>query len=389
MVLQADDRTKRHLAYLILITVLARIFIGSMIYEFSGQYVLQTAQDALSLIGFGQKSPTEYRDDRPFLERLGYTRDSRFYVEIAKKGYYLSDDDYSYLQLDFPEGLDRSSILYSWPFMYPLLMRFFAFFMGFILAGLIVANTATVASVMLFYFVALYYVGPQDAFKASILFSLFPYNLLTMASFSDPLYVTFVLSSWLFYKRDNIVGAGFFAMLASLTRYPGVLLFPIITILFANEKRRTVRLSQLMFSLALFAVFSLPLLYWMFVYVPGHTGYNQLQLYTTFWDRILPGAAITSMTSFGFFYLYFAVIAAYYLKDINKGLVFYSFAFILFHLSVPSGEKSFGRYLGVVWPLFIYYGSKLDKMDMYFYSMLFVFVGFFLLELHANMVTWV
>jgi len=325
-------------------------------------------------------------DNRPITEKLGNTFDSRGYVHISKSGYTIDDS-----QQNVNLGGD---CIYVWPFMYPIFIRIFSFFMDPVVAGLLVSNVASLAAVVLFYMVSSGYVGRDSAYRAGVLFALFPYNLaFWTASFSEPLYAVFVLLCWFFLLRSQLLLCGFFAMLASLTRLPGLMLFPLLSIIYCIMMRHKQGLKDLAVNTFTFNVFCLPILYWMFVQVPQGTGYSLTSLRSIcVGDSIFGGfIGIFAGSVFGILFTYFAFIGAYYLKDIDHNLMFYSLSFMAFHIIfAPVGLGVYiGRYIGVIWPLFIYYGHKFDGWDVRFYSVISVLSALLMILLHANQVSWI
>jgi len=328
------------------------------------------------------------RDNRPLIEKFGYTFDTRWYIRISENGYKLDDDDAIYISQRTPPGIPVSANLYDWLFMYPLFIRLLSIFIGPIPAGLLIANAASVISVALFYLLATNYVGNDSAFRGAVLLIFYPYNIMTMASFSEPLYMLFALISWFFFMKWRIIPAGFMMMLASFTRYPGAMLFPIFSAILINRLRGG-KASDILAKLILLNIFFIPLLFWMYVEIPMQTGYTQTQFASLTWGfHPFPGIGLVGASFFGMFFLYFALVGAYQLKNINKDLMFYSFGFIIVHLTLGFGG-GIGRYLGVVWPLFIYYGHKLDMPDTAFFSALFLFIGSIMVEFHVNSIFWI
>ncbi|MBD3389033.1 MAG: hypothetical protein GF416_08100 [Candidatus Altiarchaeales archaeon] len=384
-----DDTTRKHLTILLSANILAKLFLV---------LVLATVpvEDVGAFLGISYEYVSEnWRvvgmeyDSRPLVDKLAYTFDSRWFVNIAGEGYVFRREDTPYLKPNNRE-MERAPCLYNWLFMYPAFIWTFANLMSVKAAALAVSNLASLAVIVLFYNIALEWLKPDDAFKATLLMALFPYNLTVwMTAYSEPLFLLFALISWMSYKRGRMGLAGVAVMFASFTRFPGMILYPIYTILYGWKNRRggSRRLAGGLVSLNVYAA---PILYWMYVKVPALTGYALTEItalcagykYVVLGGLVGTGAVAVLFT-------YFAFLAGYYLKGVDGELMLYSLAYLAFHMLVFGTGGSIGRYLGVIWPLFIYYGRALDRMDVAFFSSLFMFLAVIMIEFQANMVSWI
>ncbi|MFH1054569.1 MAG: hypothetical protein V1744_00585 [Candidatus Altiarchaeota archaeon] len=403
-----DKTVKRHILLLISITILAKLLLIAFLAAIPVDYVgglLGIPPDDL-YHNLRVMNITE----RPLKEKLGYTFDSQWYVQMSQKGYPPKGPGYGNF-IPNPFYFDKSNCVYWWPFLYPLLIRIFSLFMDPIISGLLLTNAASLLAVALFYLVSVRYVNPSDAFKASVLLMMYPFNLAAWTcSYTEPIFLVFALLAWITLHKDKIVWSGFFMMLASLIRFPGLMLFPILTVIYFRGNMRGVEKWTLLKRVIILNLFALPILYWMLIQVPASTGvsvhllrticgrytkYSPLPyasdggivgLLATYINLLISSSTVMSTFGVAYFFAYFALLATYSLRNLDKRLMLYSLGFMLFHLLVIGAADSLGRYLGVIWPLFIYYGRRLDSMDVFFFSAVFMGLGLVLLELHTNMI---
>jgi len=376
----------RNVILLISINILAKVLLVSTV-----SYI--TPQDAIHFIHL---DGTDWQrnwhalnitsDNRPLADKLGYTFDSLWFVNIAHNGY-VYDKSMSIL---FPPS--KSYCMYIFPPLYPLFIKGFSFFLGYVLAGLLVSNLASIIAVILFYTTALNYLDSNSAFRAAILFSLYPHNLVFWTlSFSDSLYTVFLLLSWIFLDSGKLISAGFFMMLSSFTRLPGMVLFPLLSVVYVIKRPSSMRVWRLVLGISCLGLFAMPMLYWMFLQVKTETGntlYDIRSLCSG--DSLLSGLpGLFSQSLFGLLFTYFAILGVYYLKDVDRTLQIYSMGFMFFYIvfSHPTLGVVIPRYIGTIWPLFIYYGKKLGSTDVCFYSVVFFAIASLIVILQVNQVS--
>jgi Gpi18-like mannosyltransferase len=303
-------------------------------------------------------------------EVLGYRFDSVSYVTIAREGY--ADARY----LAFPPG-------------YPLLIRLASWTgVGEVAGGVLVANVFQMVAVFLLYVLALRYLGRSAALLAAALFAFFPYNLLsgTMA-YSDAIFTSFSIASWLLFERKSYGWCGVMVLLASLMRFQGVLLYPLYSVILVWRDRKILSLGYVksLLSLNVSAVF---ILYWILFFIPSSgMSYNNIQ--ELYWEGGFkyPLASLIyivnnlPVTFHNIPFIVFIVVAGALSYKLAPELGFYSLVFIAFYFSF-SGVKAYSisRYLGTIWPAFLYAGWKLnrilnnERLQVYAWDILAVFV---------------
>jgi Gpi18-like mannosyltransferase len=154
---------------------------------------------------------------RPEIERLAMVGDSWAYRAIAEKGYDRSDRD-----AFFP--------------LFPLLMRV-AGPDRFPLAGVILSNAAFAVALLLLGIIA-----GEDGGRAMFYLAFFPTSYFLSLPVTEALFLALALSATLFGLRGRWLGAGVMGGLATATRVTGILLLPLLVILFlqrnAQPRRR-------------------------------------------------------------------------------------------------------------------------------------------------------
>lgn len=141
--------------------------------------------------------------------------DGEHYLSIAKDGYHLAE------QAFFP--------------LYPLLIKLLG---GGVWSGLILSNTSFfLALVGLFKLLRIDY-SDKVSKLAVMLLLLFPTSFYFGAVYTESIFLCFVVWSFYFYRKGNILLASFLGMFASATRVIGVVLLPIYLLELLKDKVR-------------------------------------------------------------------------------------------------------------------------------------------------------
>jgi hypothetical protein len=172
-----------------------------------------------------------YWDDFPEAPRrllaLGYQWDSVHYIQIAQHGY---------------PSREETPLLYSFAPLYPLMIAA-ASTLGcpYYLSGIIISNLFSFAAVCMFFLFARLYTNRRESFALTILFALFPTNLVygTVAYSEAPYLFAAILSLYFLMRRRYLLSA-IFLTLAVYTRYIALFLIPVqILIALYNETHQT------------------------------------------------------------------------------------------------------------------------------------------------------
>ncbi|MBD3262147.1 MAG: hypothetical protein GF334_10865 [Candidatus Altiarchaeales archaeon] len=316
-----------------------------------------------------------YPNRRSMLDMLSNSFDSEAYLAIAKNGY-------------------RNPSNLQWMFMYPAFIRFFSVFLGVKVASFVVSNLASFVAVALFYHIARSYVSADSAFKSCLIFILYPYNAVYwLLSYSEPLFMVFLLASWMFFQKNKLVFCGVFMLLASFTRFPGVLLFPITTFAYLLKNYKKIKNPVILRNLIHLNVFILPVLYFFFLYIPHQTGlgFHEAEFNNFHNIRfVFPPLGAVPAGVFGWLFTYFFFLGSWRLREKNRPLFWYAMILMVFYTSVL-GDPSYclGRFLGTIWPVFLYYGLIFDRNDMLFASSIFIFCALLFAVFTGNLVSFI
>jgi len=124
---------------------------------------------------------------------------------------------------------------------YPLFIRFAGSLTGnYWLGAFLVTQIFALASVVVFQLLAEEYMKPNEALNATLLMSTFPFIFVFMTlTYSESLFFFSIISSWYFYKKEQIFVSSLFAGLASVTKIYGILIvLPVIVDLVSLKRYR-------------------------------------------------------------------------------------------------------------------------------------------------------
>lgn len=145
--------------------------------------------------------------------------DTSWYLKIAAFGYDPVNGTTAYLPL------------------YPFLIAALGALTGdFMLSALIVSNLAALAVFILFYEVArVEGLNSSQAGFAVVSLAIFPTAFFFFAAYTDSLFMAFALGAWLSARYKHWLTTGILSGLATLTRMQGVLLMPVLGLLWLRE----------------------------------------------------------------------------------------------------------------------------------------------------------
>lgn len=337
-------------------------------------------------------------NDFSVLDKFAYSTDSIVYIGISRAGYqgFGETREYRFFgscigcsESMHPPGFSIHECSYLWAFGYPALIRFFSWFMGVKVSALAVSNTASLISCFLIYIISRDYLDSGRAMLATGLYMFFPHNLVFhTAGFAEPVFMVFVLLSWISFKRGLFFSAGLLVLLSFFTRYPGILLFLVYPLILFRKNfigKTVLDSSKILLS-------AIPAAYWILMHVPDATGYSFSMLEKTCEGNRLgiPGIAILQGNAITLFYAYILVFSLVRMRGWDKSLWTYSLLFFLMHASVSGpAAVSLSRYFGSIWPLFIFFAGKLERPDVVlagvFYSVILIIVA----VMHMNFVGFI
>jgi 4-amino-4-deoxy-L-arabinose transferase-like glycosyltransferase len=167
--------------------------------------------------------------------------DSSWFLDIARDGY-----------------VDPQKSTAFFP-LYPLLVKVTGTILGghYILAGIIVSLAACAAAFVLLYQLGRELLGEDGAYRAVLYLSLFPMALFLGAVYSESVYLTLSLASFLLALRRRFAFAAVAVGLAILTRSAGIALLPAIGLLAWRSDDRARSLASLLIAPAIAAAWPL------------------------------------------------------------------------------------------------------------------------------------
>lgn len=111
--------------------------------------------------------------------------------------------------------------------LFPLLIKSFAFALGFPYAMLFVTVLSSVFALYFFQLLIAEFVDKKYVFWLTFVFALFPARWLIVRSIGspEPLFIGTIVASIYYFRKNNYLWAGIFGALAQLTKSPAILLF--------------------------------------------------------------------------------------------------------------------------------------------------------------------
>lgn len=159
------------------------------------------------------------------LDAFGSRWDTGFYVSIAEEGYKF-------------EGVPLPSVAF-FPLL-PLLMRAIIPLVGDTLAaGLVVSNMALLLAMMLFYRLVAESWDEQVADRAVWYLLIFPTAFFGAAIYSESLFLLTAIGSFYFARRQYWELAALLGIAAGLTRFTGVIVFPVLLLEWLRQWKGT------------------------------------------------------------------------------------------------------------------------------------------------------
>lgn len=262
--------------------------------------------------------------------------------------------------------------------LYPVLIRFFSPVFGYLKSMLLVNLLATILLTNFFYFFVRKFKLTKNPLLLSFVFLFIP-KFLVVRSIGAPesLFIFLILLSLYFFEQKKYWLAGFFGGLSTMTKTPGILLFPAFFFVFLEEFLKTKRISWswfgiLLIPLGLTTVF---LLYW----IQYH---DFLAYFHT--NAVVPMPYPFSVFNFQakwvafpwiedivlYFFLY-GLTVVYLFKSQKRSLFYFSLIFFIAIIFVQ--HRDIPRYSLPLWPM------ALIAFERFFTDKKFLIVFLFLL----------
>lgn len=303
-----------------------------------------------------------YQDIHPIFS-MWMPFDAGWYVRIAQEGYGFSTQAPAFFPL-FPIIIAISKKI--------------LFFFDIRIVAFLVANIFSLGSCIFLYKLVNDQFGDKDlAYRTVKYLLLFPMSIFLATSYTEPIFLFFVISSFYFFKRGNFVLAILLASLSALTRSVGIIMFfPIIFELVKNIlKTRKVLFKGLIGCVSTLLIPLSTIMYMFYLKL------SQGDFFAFFhaqvsggWDKSIGSGAIVelyentiTLLQMNFFnqdasyifafmrsglLLIFLAIILFNIKKIPAKYIIYSFLVLLFPL-VGGNLLSMNRFVLIAFPVFI------------------------------------
>lgn len=262
--------------------------------------------------------------------------------------------------------------------LYPVLIRTFAPFIGYLKSMLFVNLLATILLTNFFYFFVKKFKLTKNPLLLSIVFLFIP-KFLVVRSIGAPesLFILLILLSLYFFEQKNYWLAGLFGGLSATTKTPGILLTAAYSLVFLEEFLKTKKINWRwigisLIPLGLIAVF---LLYWLqyndfLAYF--HSGDN-IHLYGLFsvFNFQAKWVAFPWIEEVVFYFFLYGLTTVYLFKSQKRSFFYYSLVFFIAIIFVQ--HRDIPRYSLPLWPM------ALVAFERFFTDKKFLLVFLFLL----------
>lgn len=173
--------------------------------------------------------------------QIWFRWDTNWYVDIAKNGYTYRDGFQSNVAF-FP--------LYPWTikFLSPLIPNPY-------IAGVVISNICLLLALFLFHYYMELRRKEDDIINRALIYILiYPTSLFFSTTYSESMFLLFVVLSFIFYEREKYCWCGVFGYLATFTRQIGICLFPafLLDLLFKIKFKPSQIRAQWFFLLFIF-----------------------------------------------------------------------------------------------------------------------------------------
>jgi len=276
------------------------------------------------------------------------TADAKWYANIGEQGYR-------------NQSYDKTIMHYGFFPLYPFLIRILHG--DFYLTGLVVSNLLFLVCLISLYKTAqLFGLDEKEAISAVFYLSIFPASYFFSMPLTESLFLCLTLGSVYAAKLDRWWLAGFIGALSTATRVTGILLFPLLIVLYWQEKRiRYDALGILLVPLGLIAFMSYV---WMISGDPFNVIHSQSvtgrNTNAVFFLKPLINLILhpTVFSGWGcdplsFAIAVFVLFCVYYLaREKQWALALYCLLSVAMPLSTDS-LMSVPRYMAVVYPIYL------------------------------------
>lgn len=332
----------------------------------------------LSLVSFVAEKVFAFKPTFPYAYEFAKYNSHSFFERLA------NFDGVHYLGISEKGYLGTGLVQAFFPF-YPFLMRSVDFFVNnFLISGLIISHLFALISFYAFYYLVKTEYKEKIANWSLVFFAVFVSSFYLRSLYSESLFLTLILTSFIAAKKKHYFIAGLLGALASATRVVGIFIWPsLLLMVFLQDRRKfsaylDVSLSALglmLYMLYLHKFFNDPLYFFHLQEQFGASRQIQLTSYPQVVFRYLKILWTVRPIDWKY-YVYLqeftlSLLALFGLamaswqnfkKKIKMNWAYLAFAWGIYILPTLTGNfSSMPRYILMCFPLFIYISLLLDK----------------------------
>ena len=247
---------------------------------------------------------------------------------------------------------------------YPLMIRFFSPFFGYLKSMLFVNLLSTIFLTGFFYFLLKKFKLTKLPFLLSMVFLFHP-KFLIVRSIGAPesLFIFFILLSLFFFEKKNFFLSGVFGGLATMTKSPGILLFFTYCLTLSEHYLKSKKfnwrwLSIIFIPLGLLSVFFLYYLQYgdLFAYFNSGDNLHLYGLYSVFNFRA-NWIGTAWLEEVVLYFLIYGLTVVYLYRLPQRSFFYFSLIFFLAVINVQ--HRDIPRYSLPIWPMAIIAFEKL------------------------------
>ncbi|MBF6590842.1 MAG: hypothetical protein IVW57_09985 [Ktedonobacterales bacterium] len=305
-------------------------------------------------------------------------KDAVWYLRIAEHGYFYSATSQSSVNF-FP--------------LYPLLIHLFQPVVAlvvrggtsYLVAGMLVAWLAFCAACVVLYRLALDRFGPRAAVGAVLLLVVYPFGYYFGSAFSESLYLLLGLLAFLGIERRNWWLAGSAALLAGAARPPGLVVAACVTLAYALDwlrARHAPRRDVLALGLGPLGTVA----YGVYCWVRFGNPFAYLRTSEAGWQRGKPqlggfqmagqllthpgdwlGSQRADTRAYGVYAILLVVVLVCLIpiaRQLGPAYALFTLVGVLAPIATVSSIESLGRYISVLFPVFLIWGSLLRRWPL-------------------------
>jgi Gpi18-like mannosyltransferase len=286
--------------------------------------------------------------------------DGSLYIIPAKTGY----NPESFKLIDREPTLPHNPLYYSAHLpLYPFFIYLGAFAVGFLKSMVGITLLSSIVVAWFFYYMLKKLSLTKYPLILTILFLFLPRFLVVRSVGSpEPLFLLFILGSLFFFEKKNYLLAGILGGLATMTKTPGILLFPAYILVIIESYVMSAKaeihskildfkwLYLLLIPLGLLAVFSIYYIQYKDFFAYFHSGDNIHLLYPyAVFNSAAPWVGTAWLEDILFYFALYTASAVALWKSKHRSFFYFAVVFLTATLFVQ--HRDISRYSLPLWPL--------------------------------------